>query len=175
MSGSGICWAICKSAPRSRQITTPAPHRSVFYRPDALPAAQPTESKDWRQYLEKFRSRCNISGAIPDVFLGRWHAGMQNGTAGWKNNSITCLPVSNTHKVTAHWSTVHQLCPLPTPYPHHFSKLTSNSEIWNFTVQIKAYQGIKVNAEVNECFLKNLGTYWNTRHHHFNWYQFPSA
>ena len=30
MSGSGISWAICKCAPRSRQITTPAPHRSVF-------------------------------------------------------------------------------------------------------------------------------------------------
>ena len=26
MSGSGISWAICKSAPRSRQITTPVPH-----------------------------------------------------------------------------------------------------------------------------------------------------
>ena len=36
---------MCKSAPRSRQITTPAPHHSVFYRPDALPAAQPTVSK----------------------------------------------------------------------------------------------------------------------------------
>ena len=31
MSGSGISWAICKSAHRSRQITTPA-HHSVFYR-----------------------------------------------------------------------------------------------------------------------------------------------
>jgi len=29
----------------SRQITTPAPHHSVFYRQDALPAAQPTVSK----------------------------------------------------------------------------------------------------------------------------------
>jgi len=36
---------ICKSASRSREITTPAPHNSVFYRPDALPAAQPTASK----------------------------------------------------------------------------------------------------------------------------------
>ena len=45
VSGSGISWAICKSAPCSRQITTPAPHHSVFYRPDALPAAQPTVSK----------------------------------------------------------------------------------------------------------------------------------
>ena len=46
MSGSGISWAICKSAPRSRQITTPAPHHSVFYRPDALPAAQPAASRE---------------------------------------------------------------------------------------------------------------------------------
>jgi len=29
MSGSGISWTICKSAPRSRQITTPAPHQSI--------------------------------------------------------------------------------------------------------------------------------------------------
>ena len=48
VSGSGISWAVCKSAPCSRQITTPAPHHSVFYRPDALPATQPTASKHWR-------------------------------------------------------------------------------------------------------------------------------
>ena len=30
VSGSGFSWAICKSAPCSRQITTPAPHHSVF-------------------------------------------------------------------------------------------------------------------------------------------------
>ena len=51
VGGSGISWAICKSAPRCRQITMPAPHHSVFYRPDALPAAQPTASKHWRPYL----------------------------------------------------------------------------------------------------------------------------
>jgi len=45
VSCSGISWAMCKSAPRSRQITMPAPHHSVFYRPYALPAAQPTASK----------------------------------------------------------------------------------------------------------------------------------
>jgi len=48
VSGSGISWAICKSAPGSRQITMPAPHPSDFYRPHALPAAQPTASKHWR-------------------------------------------------------------------------------------------------------------------------------
>jgi len=50
VSGSGISWAICKSAHRSKQITTLAPHHSVFYRPDALPAAQPTVSKHWRDW-----------------------------------------------------------------------------------------------------------------------------
>jgi len=30
VSGSGISWAICKSALRPRQITTPAPHHSFF-------------------------------------------------------------------------------------------------------------------------------------------------
>ena len=50
VSGSGISWAVYMSAPRSRQITTPVPHHSVFYRPDALPATQPTASKHWRQH-----------------------------------------------------------------------------------------------------------------------------
>jgi len=31
VSGSGISWATCKSASRSRQITTPAPHHSSFF------------------------------------------------------------------------------------------------------------------------------------------------
>jgi len=39
VSGSGISWRMCKSAPRSRQTTTPATHHSVIYKPDA-PAAQ---------------------------------------------------------------------------------------------------------------------------------------
>ena len=48
VSISGISWAVCKSASRSRQITTPIPHHSVFYRPVALAADQPTASKHWR-------------------------------------------------------------------------------------------------------------------------------
>ena len=49
VSGSGISWAICKSAPCFRQITMPAAHHSVLDRPNALPAAKPTVSKHWRQ------------------------------------------------------------------------------------------------------------------------------
>ena len=48
VSGSGISWAMCKSAPCSRQITTPAPRPSVVFRPDA----QPTVSKHWRHTLK---------------------------------------------------------------------------------------------------------------------------
>ena len=43
VSGSGISWAVCKSAPRSRQITTPAPHRSVFLQA-GCPSCHPTNS-----------------------------------------------------------------------------------------------------------------------------------
>ena len=50
------------------------------------------------------------------------------------------------------------LVPFPRPHPYHLSKLNFNSEIWNFTVQISAYQeGAKVNIEVTERGLRNLG------------------
>jgi len=46
VSGSGISWAIRKSAPHSRQITTPAPHHSVFFtgRMPFLPPNQQRQS-----------------------------------------------------------------------------------------------------------------------------------
>ena len=51
VSGSGISWAICKSCisleTDNHASTTPL---KVFYRPDALPAAQPTASKHWRHW-----------------------------------------------------------------------------------------------------------------------------
>ena len=54
MSGSGISRAVCKSASRSRQITTPVPHHSVFLPAgtglDSLP--RPTNSV---KALKEFR------------------------------------------------------------------------------------------------------------------------
>jgi len=41
VSGSGISWDICKSAPRCRQITTPAPDHSVFT--GRMPFLQPNQ------------------------------------------------------------------------------------------------------------------------------------
>jgi len=47
VSGSGISWAICKSAPRSRQITTPAPHTQLFTgRMPFLPPNQQRQSTE---------------------------------------------------------------------------------------------------------------------------------
>ena len=43
VSGSGISWAICKSASRSRHITTPAPYCSVFLQA-GCPSCRPTNS-----------------------------------------------------------------------------------------------------------------------------------
>ena len=56
VSGSGISWAICKSAHHSRQITMPAPHHSVFKgRMPFLPPNQQRQStectyaqRDWQ-------------------------------------------------------------------------------------------------------------------------------
>ena len=72
MSGSGIRWATCKSAPRSRQTTMPAPHRCgnlancytlvtylVLYRPDALPVTQPTASKHCVSNQWQITGQCN--------------------------------------------------------------------------------------------------------------------
>ena len=84
MSGSGISCAICKSAPRSRQITMPAPHHSVFYRPDDLPATQPTASKHWRKWI-KF-SRCELlqdityTGVLMITWLVWWELAVE-----WSN------------------------------------------------------------------------------------------
>ena len=68
VSGSGISWAMCKSAPHSRQITMPAPHHSVFYRPDALHAAQPTASKHWRHKHWRHSLQFTINKIVYKIF-----------------------------------------------------------------------------------------------------------
>ena len=50
VSGSGISWAVCKSAPCSRQIAMPAPHHSVS---TGWMPFQPTASKHWRLHVGK--------------------------------------------------------------------------------------------------------------------------
>jgi len=123
VSGSGISWAICKSAPRSRQITTPALHHSVFYRPDALPATQPTASKHWRNqtltrlFITSPTFHWNISSSLTlphfsDMGCSQWYVTKytlvpQNhkNSNNWKQKKtyikFTLLPPKNTlHNIT---------------------------------------------------------------------------
>jgi len=101
VSGSGICWAICKSAPCSRQITTPAPHHSVFYRPDALTAAQPTVWKHWMQlkhaaiFYSKNHTRVTAASLLPSRITRRTSQSIYRATsASWHG----CKP--NYHRRT---------------------------------------------------------------------------
>ena len=56
VSGSGISWTICKSAPRFRQITTPAPHHSSFLQAGCC-SCRPTNSvKALKAYYCVFHS-----------------------------------------------------------------------------------------------------------------------
>ena len=58
VSGSGISWAICKSAPRSRQITTPAPHHLVFTgRVPFLPPNQQRQSTEGKVFTYKMAAK----------------------------------------------------------------------------------------------------------------------
>jgi len=54
VSGSGISWAICKFAPRSRQITTPAPHHSLFLQA-RCPSCRPTNSGPLKWCITSYR------------------------------------------------------------------------------------------------------------------------
>ena len=62
VSGSAISWAICKSASRSREITTPAPHHSVFLQA-GCPSCRPTNS------VKAVKAQCFIRKRISKLYL----------------------------------------------------------------------------------------------------------
>jgi len=94
VSSSGISWAICKSAPWLRHITMPAPHHSVFYRPDVLPAAQPTASKHWRQWI--VNAQCNNFNYQYEIStsMEQAHWFINNGKRYQYHRSLTCILVN---------------------------------------------------------------------------------
>ena len=59
VSDSGISWAICKSVPRSRQTTTPAPQHSVFSQAGCSSCC-PTNSVKALKRLNWSTKRCII-------------------------------------------------------------------------------------------------------------------
>jgi len=75
VSGSGISLATCKSAPRSRQITMPAAHRSVFFtgRMPFLPPNQQCQSAERKLYKKlsyhRVTARCVLSVVILPITM----------------------------------------------------------------------------------------------------------
>ena len=73
---------VCTSLQTDNHASTPPGRHSVVYRPDALPAAQPTASKHWRQ-LTLFRNLFgnvwhNFSAFdVPSVLWRCWFGGMK--------------------------------------------------------------------------------------------------
>ena len=86
MSGNGISWAICKSAPRSKQITMPPPHCSVFLQA-GCPSCRPTNSVKALKaksnlLLHVLLNHCKL--LLPSVL---WH--------GWLGVRKSIRPVKN--------------------------------------------------------------------------------
>ena len=69
MSSSGITWAIWKSAPRTRQITTPAPHHSFFLQ-TGCPSCHPTNSVK----ALKANTKYILSKSWEWNAFSKWHA-----------------------------------------------------------------------------------------------------
>jgi len=107
VSGSGIRWATCKSAPRSRQITTPAPHHSVFagQMPFLLPnqQRQSTEGNGAVYYIcnsftfitDHSQHHCCIDNStVTIVLLLTWNCyatKLQLSQKCYKNSRLWCL------------------------------------------------------------------------------------
>jgi len=62
VSGSGISWAVCKSAPRSRQITIPAPPPLSFLQA-GCPSCRPTNS------VKALKAQCSHSCCLHNFIL----------------------------------------------------------------------------------------------------------
>ena len=100
VSGSGIHWDICKSAPCSRQITMPAPHCSVFYRPDAFPTTQPTASKHLRWYDVGY-CKPGAKPAVGDCLVDCVKANSNTAAAVEDNSSAQLQAATSTSTTTA--------------------------------------------------------------------------
>ena len=88
VSGSGISWDICKSAPRSRQITMPAPHHSVFLQA-RCPPCRPTNSVKALKALS-VHTTCQLFWCITSII-----------------SSIPNLPLNSLHEPICYYNTTH--------------------------------------------------------------------
>ena len=117
MSGSGISWAICKSAPRCRQITMPVPHSFLQA---GCPSCRPTNSV---KALKALVSRCQKDKTNLTYLQLAFSTLML--LAGWQEGHLACEKLSG--GVLARlsvWSEV-QTCIWPSWCHCHSLRLTS--------------------------------------------------
>ena len=88
VSGSGISWTICKSAPSSRQITTPAPTTQFFTgRMPFLPPnqqCQSTEGLKVHQSMKSYRAVSPLKKCKSDICLHSHQSNQINLHKGWQ-------------------------------------------------------------------------------------------
>jgi len=111
VSGSGSSWAVCKSPPRSRQITMPAPHRSVFFigRMPFLPPKQQCQSTEGKKTSINAGSTNSLTFLTTDASYSLIFATKQLNTNAtfltsvWNDNShlTECLKNKSNHWTTA--------------------------------------------------------------------------
>ena len=103
MSGNGISWATCNSAPRSRQITTPAPHYSVFLQA-GCPSCHPTNSvKALKANKEIVRSlHKNKANWTTQNCNEKHYSSLKKRISVTKVNNIMTVTLQNNS--TAHWT-----------------------------------------------------------------------
>ena len=87
VSGSGISWAICKSASCSRQTTTPAPHHSVFVT-GRMPFLPPNQQRESTDNLPVTHKNANEADRCKGKLL--WHAHFCRESFDW-----TCSGICN--------------------------------------------------------------------------------
>jgi len=73
VSGSGISWLICKSAPRSTQTTIPALHHSVFTgrMPFLTPDQQRQSTEAGLNVIKIFLTNIGWPVCLPDLVQGQ--------------------------------------------------------------------------------------------------------
>ena len=96
MSGSGVIWAICKSALRSRQITTPAPHHSFLQA--GSPSCRPTNSvKALKAVTYGIKLKISTASSLSMSKYSRPKMPLTNGRSWLPRNTWFIGPQPNRH------------------------------------------------------------------------------
>ena len=97
MSGNGISWAICKSAPRSREIglTTLAPHHSAqFFLTGRMPSLPPNQQSQSTEGRNSTTKHTEFELSVTCCMNIRWRKASRELPSGWRCRAgLPCIHV----------------------------------------------------------------------------------